>query len=57
VGKTHVSVQRKPAALETRQLTQCFPMRTDFERNTYCKSEYSRYRKDHFVANRPILQS
>jgi hypothetical protein len=56
VEESHVSLQRKQSMLEAAVSSICFPVRIEFvfERNSYCKSEFSRWFKVHFVPNRPI---
>jgi hypothetical protein len=51
VEETNLSVQRILSLLETGQLAHYFPLRIElvFEKNTYCKSEFSKYRKYHLL--------
>jgi hypothetical protein len=56
VKETHVSLQRNPSLLETAAGSTMFPggVGVEFERNTFCKSIFSRLRKAHFFPNRPV---
>jgi hypothetical protein len=56
IEEAHVWLQRKSSMSEEEQLAHCLLVRTElvFERNTSCKSEFSMWRKAHFVPLRNI---
>jgi hypothetical protein len=59
VEETLVSLERNPSMSVAAASSTLFPCENweSFERNTYCKSEFSKWRKSHFVPNRPIQLS
>jgi hypothetical protein len=53
IEETHVSLQGKPSMLDAAVLAHCFPVRIEFifESSAFCKSEFSMWRKAHFLRN------
>jgi hypothetical protein len=56
VDESCVYLERTKSVLDAKNLPLCFFVRLElhFERNTSCKSYFSKWRKDHFAPNRPI---
>jgi hypothetical protein len=56
VDESCVCLERTKSVLDAKNLPLCFLVRRElhFERNTSCKSKFSKWRKDHFTPNRPI---
>jgi hypothetical protein len=59
VDETHVSLERNPFVIEAVATSTLFPVRIELvvQRNTSCKSDFSSWRKGHFIPNRPIQLS